>query len=371
MKLICTQENLSRGLSIVGHLANKSVTLPILSHILIKVENKVIKFQTTNLELAITAQIRGKVEVDGNFTVPAKIFSDFVSLISSADPIECEYDNGALKISSKGVKTQIRGIAASEFPLIPEFTGNINYKVAANILNEALSGVVFAASASEIRPEISGVLFSWNGAGSLTMAATDSYRLSEKTIIAQGGSEAKDIIIPAKTCQEVLRIINTSEEGDNVEFSINENQISFTIGNTTITSRVIEGKYPDYKQIIPTETKIKIKVEKGLLTRAVRAAGLFSKVGLNDVELRVNSENKNLTVIGRDAQTGEETTDVSCEVEGGNTSVVLNFRYLLDGLNTIGGNDINLEIIDGNSPVLIKPIDKNIGSLYIVMPIKQ
>jgi DNA polymerase III subunit beta len=371
MKFICTQENLSRSLSIVGHLANKSVTLPILSHILIKIENRVIKFQTTNLELAITAQVRGKVDDDGSFTVPAKIFTDFISLISSNDPIECEYDNGALKISSKGVKTQIRGIAASEFPLIPEFNGNITYKIAPNVLNEALSGVAFAASASEIRPEISGVLFSWNGAGSLTLAATDSYRLSEKTIAAQGASEARDVIIPAKTCQEILRVISASEEGELIEFSINDNQISFSIGNTTITSRIIEGKYPDYKQIIPANTQIKIKIEKGALTRAIRSAGLFSKAGLNDVEIRANSETKILTVIGRDAQTGEETTDVVCEAEGGNASAVLNYRYLLDGLNTIAGNDVNLEIIDGNSPVLMKPTDKNIGSLYIVMPIKQ
>jgi DNA polymerase-3 subunit beta len=371
MKFICTQENLINGLSTVGHLANKSVTLPILSHILIKVENKVIKFQTTNLELAITAQIRGKAESDGDFTVPAKIFTDFTSLISPNDPIECEYENGSLKISSKGIKTQIKGVAASEFPLIPAFTSGINYKIALAALRDALSGVAFAASASEIRPEISGVLFSWNGAGSLTLAATDSYRLSEKIVSAQGAEAARDAIVPAKTCQEVLRVLGMAEEGETVEISINDNQISFSIGNTVVTSRVIEGKYPDYKQIIPSATPIKVKTEKGALIRAVRAAGLFSKIGLNDIEIRVNSENKTLTVIGRDSQTGEEVTDLSCEAEGGNTLVVLNFRYLLDGINNNPGNDVFLEMIDGNSPVLIKPADKNIGSLYIVMPIKQ
>jgi len=166
-------------------------------------------------------------------------------------------------------------------------------------------------------------------------------------------------------------VLGMAEEGETVEISINDNQISFSIGNTVVTSRVIEGKYPDYKQIIPSATPIKVKTEKGALIRAVRAAGLFSKIGLNDIEIRVNSENKTLTVIGRDSQTGEEVTDLSCEAEGGNTLVVLNFRYLLDGINNNPGNDVFLEMIDGNSPVLIKPADKNIGSLYIVMPIKQ
>ena len=371
MKYICTQENLARGLSITGHLANKSVTLPILSHVMVKTENKAIKLQTTNLELAVTSILRGKVEEEGEFTVPAKLFADFVTLLPN-DHVECSVENGTLSINCKNVKTQIRGIAASEFPIIPEVTTITTVTVSAASLHNALQQVVFAASPSETRPEISGVLFSWNGAGTLTLAATDSYRLSERQITAQGVGVANDVIVPAKTAHEVLRILGLLEEGeDSVEIAISENQVGFSAGGTTITSRVVEGRYPDYKQIIPQKTDAGILIDRLAFARACRSAGLFSRNGLYDVQLRVNKANGTLTAVGRDAQTGEQTVDVPCVVSSVDATVTLNYRYLLDGLNAMSQDQISLQIIDGNSAVIMRPDDPNVGYLYIVMPIKQ
>ena len=371
MKYICTQENLARGLSIVGHLANKSVTLPILSHVLVKIENKTIKLQTTNLELAVTSILRGKVEEDGDFTVPAKLFADFVILLPN-DHVECMVVNGALSISCKNVKTQIRGIAATEFPLIPAVTAITTISVNAEALRNGLQQVVFSASPSETRPEISGVLFSWNGAGTLSLAATDSYRLSERQLAAQGTSAAGDVIVPAKAAHELLRILGLLEDGeDTLEISIGENQVGFSSGNTSIASRVIEGRYPDNKQIIPEKTECEVLIDRLALARAARSAGLFSRNGLNDVQLRVNKANNLITVIGRDAQTGEQTVDVPCVVKGADALVTLNYRYLLDGLNAITHEKISIGLTDGNSAVLIRPDDPAAGYLYIVMPIKQ
>lgn len=371
MKYICTQENLARGLSIVGHLANKSVTLPILSHVLIKIEGKTIKLQTTNLELAVTSVLRGKVDEDGDFTVPAKLFADFVTLLPN-DHVECVVENGSLSIACKNVKTQIRGIAASEFPLIPAVTAITTVNANAQALRAGLQQVVFAASPSETRPEISGVLFSWNGAGTLTLAATDSYRLSERQVPAQGAGAANDVIVPAKTAHELLRILGLLEEGEeNIEIAIGENQVGFSSGGTMITSRVIEGRYPDYKQIIPTKSDNGILIDRLALARACRSAGLFSRNGLNDVQLRVNKANGLVTVVGRDAQTGEQTVDVPCAVTSNDALVTLNYRYLLDGLNAINNDKISLQVTDGASPVIVRPDDPNVGHLYIVMPIKQ
>ncbi len=371
MKYICTQENLARGLSIVGHLANKSVTLPILSHVLIKIDGKAIKLQTTNLELAVTTVLRGKVESDGDFTVPAKLFADFVTLLPN-DHVECNVENNSLDIVCKNVRTQIRGIAASEFPLIPAVTPITVISSKVEEMRTALQQVVFAASPSETRPEISGILFSWNGAGTLTLAATDSYRLSEKQVAAQGSGAANDVIVPAKTAHELLRVLGLSEEGeDTVEISIGENQVGFSCGGTTVTSRVIEGRYPDYKQIIPAKNPDGILVDRMALSRACRSAGLFSRNGLNDVQLRVNKTNNALTVVGRDAQTGEQTIDVPCVVKSEDALVTLNFRYLLDGLNAITNDRVALQITDGSSAVILRPDDPTDGYLYIVMPIKQ
>lgn len=371
MKYICTQENLARGLSIVGHLANKSVTLPILSHVLVKIEGKGIKLQTTNLELAVSSILRGKVDEEGDFTVPAKLFADFVTLLPN-DHVECTVQNNNLEISCKNVKTQIRGIAASEFPLIPAVTPITTISVNTDVLRGALQQVVFAASPSETRPEISGVLFAWNGAGTLTLAATDSYRLSERQVAASGSGAASDVIVPARAAHELLRVLGLLEEGeDTLEISIGENQVGFSSGTTSIASRVIEGRYPDYKQIIPEKTESEILVDRMALTRAARSAGLFSRNGLNDVQLRVNKANNLLTVVGRDAQTGEQTVDVPCMVKGNDALVTLNYRYLLDGLNAITHEKISIRMIDGNSAVLVRPDDPNAGYLYIVMPIKQ
>jgi DNA polymerase III subunit beta len=371
MKFICTQENLARSLSIVGHLANRSVTLPILSHVLVKIESKTIKLQTTNLEQAVTSVLRGKVDEDGDFTVPAKLFADFVTLLPS-DHVECAVENGKMTISCKNVRTQINGIAASEFPLIPPVTAITVLTAKANELREAIQQVVFSASSSETRPEISGVLFSWNGAGTLTLAATDSYRLSERQVAAQGNGAATDVIVPAKTANEILRVLGLLEEGDeNVEISVSENQIGFMAGSTSVTSRVIEGRYPDYKQIIPEKTESTVLVDRPAITRAARSAGLFSRNGLNDVQLRINKANNTLTVVGRDAQTGEQTVDVPCTITGGDGLVTLNYKYFLDGLNAMNFDKISLGLSDGNSPVLMRPDNVNEGSLYIVMPIKQ
>jgi len=371
MKFTCTQENLARGLSIVGHLATKSVTLPILSHVLVKIDGKVIKLQTTNLELAVSSLIRGKVDAEGDFTVPAKLFADFVTLLPS-DHVECKVDAGALGISCKNVRTQLRGIAATEFPLIPPVNAVATYTVQVPALREALNQVTFAASPSETRPEISGVLFSWNGAGTLTLAATDSYRLSERQVPAQGeGGKAHDVIVPSRAAHEVLRVLGLLEEGeDTVEIRVAENQIGFAAGNTEVTSRVIEGKYPDYRQIIPEKLPTKAVVERAALTRAVRSAGLFSRTGLYDVQLRLNAANGTLTVVGKDAQTGEQTVDVPCTVVGNDQMVTLNHRYFLDGLNAVNAEKVSLQMIDGNSPVLMRP-ETGEGFLYIVMPIKQ
>jgi DNA polymerase-3 subunit beta len=223
-----------------------------------------------------------------------------------------------------------------------------------------------------MRPEISGVLFAWNGAGTMTLAATDGYRLSEKQVAGEGAGAADEVIVPVKTAHELLRVLGLLEDGDEtIEISIAENQICFNSNSTSITSRVIEKEYPKYKQIIPDKTATAVLIDRQALTRAIRSAGLFSKLGLNDVQIRVNKANNSITVIGRDAQTGEQTVDVPGAVTGSDAMVTLNYKYLLDGLNVTPSERVSIQINDSSSAVVIKPDDPKVGFLYIVMPIKQ
>jgi len=371
MKLSSLQENLKNGLTIVSHVAGKNINLPILNNAMIEAKNGNIKLITTDLELGVVCTIRGKVEKEGAFTVDSKIITDYISLLPNKKA-DIEKKGSELIISCGNHKTKIKGQSAEEFPLIPSVEKKDGYKFNIGDFKEALSQVVFAVSNSESRLELSGVYFSFDEK-KLTIAATDSYRLAEKTIDIKNNKNIKKqkIIIPAKTIQEIIRITaNKNIEKDEIEVFVSENQILFVFDNTEIVSRLIEGQYPDYRQIIPSNTKTKITVNKKELVRAVKAAALFSKTGINDINLDF-PQGKNIIVISSaSGQTGENTSDVPAEVSGNDNGVVVNYRYILDGLNNIESDMLNIEVIDANTPCLIKP-EKQKNYVYIIMPIKQ
>ena len=181
MKLTCTQENLNKGLFIVGHLANKNINLPILNNVLLKAENSILKLATTNLEIGISCIVRGKIEKEGDFTIDSKLFSDYVNLLPKGN-IDINLDeNDYLKVSCENYKTKIKGMPASDFPVLPSLEKKNPFVCNVNDLRKAISQVIFAVSTNESRNELCGVLMDFNtyDAGFITMTATDSYRLAE------------------------------------------------------------------------------------------------------------------------------------------------------------------------------------------------
>ncbi len=376
MKLSCTQENLNQGLFVVGHVAGKNTNLPILNNILLQAEGGALKLSTTNLEIGISCVVRAKIEEEGEFTVQSKILSDYISLLPK-EKVDMGVEDQELKVSCKNYNTKIKGLSASDFPLIPKIDKNNPYICSAGTFRQALSQVIFAVSTNETRPEIGGVLFNFSGNG-LTMAATDSYRLAEKKINISGPDEEKKIIVPAKTLQELLRILSGFKKGevledetdDNIEIYLGENQILFVYDNMELISRLIEGQYPDYEQIIPTEQKTKARVGVNVLAKAVKTASLFSRSGIYDVNVEFKPGENKIIISSVNNQLGENTAEVDVEAEGDSNSTVLNFRYLLDGLNAISDGDIALETLSSENPCVIKPTDED-NYLYIVMPIKR
>jgi DNA polymerase-3 subunit beta len=374
MRFISLQENLKRGLNIVGHVTSKNINLPILNNILIKAINGNIELISTNLEIGVVHQVRGKIESDGEFTVDSKLITEYVNLLSSGEKVKIEEKGGELKIDCEGYKTKIKGEEAKEFPLIPTIAKENPYCCLAEDFKRALNSVVFAVSNSENRIELTGVLFSFND-HKLGLAATDSYRLAEKEIplkSSPGGGERK-VIVPAKTTQEILRILNaidSSELGEEADINIylSDNQILFTVDSVDLISRLINGHYPDYKQIIPAKTITEAWVERGELIRAVKAAALFSKTGINDITLQIFS--KKITVSAFSGPSGESQVELDAEVAGGDNEITINYRYLLDGLNNIEGPRVVLGVINNSTPCILKP-EQDSGYLYIVMPIRQ
>ena len=377
MKISSLQENLKNGLQLVGHIAGKNVNLPILNNILIKCSDDGIKLITTDLELGIICSVRGKVEKEGEFTVEAKIISDFISLLPN-NKVDLEVKENKLTIKSENYKTVIKGLSAEEYPLIPQIEKKNFFEVPVDEFKKALSQVIFAVSNSDNRLELTGVLFNFKG-DELFMAATDSFRLAEKKIkIKKNNQDAilNNIIIPAKTLQELVRILSNiksedfSNESKNLNIYLSDNQILFTIGNVELISRLIDGQYPDYKQIIPINSKTTVIVNKNELIRAVKTSSIFSKTGINDVNIDLPANKNKIIISSTSSQTGENVVELDAQVEGDDNGVVLNYKFLLDGINNINDESIKIKIVNGNTPCLLTSVKED-DYLYVIMPIKQ
>lgn len=378
MNFACTQENLAQGLSLVAHVAGKNANLPILSHVLLQTDGGNLRISATNLEMATSVLVRGKVEQPGEFTVPSKLFQDYVGLLAEGK-VELTLKDDQLEIRADGKTTSIKGLAATEFPLIPRLAKELSFRIEAEPLRQAISQVAFAVSVSDSRPELGGVACFFNAQGgkdSLVMAATDSYRLAERqaNLVTGAGSDVeKKCIIPARAMQEIGRILSGYKDEVGmpqfIEWSMTESQLAVSFGNVELVSRLIEGSFPDYKQIIPKQFRTNCRVKRTELMKAIRAASLFSRQGIYDVLFEMSTEGM-LTVSSADTGTGMHTAKLHAVVEGESNKVTLNFKYMNDGLSIMETDFVVLHVIDAMNAVVVKPADKE-GFQYVVMPIRQ
>jgi DNA polymerase-3 subunit beta len=382
MKCSCTQENLQAGLHAVSHIAGKNINLPVLSNVLIKATTDGLQLITTNLEIAVSCNVRGIVEEAGEFTVPSRLFADYVGLLPK-ERVDIQVVGTTLEISCGKFKTKLHGMPASEFPLVPPVESKHQFAVQIAELRRALGNVQFAVAMNETRPEISGVCCKFapvaDGGVELTLAATDSYRLAERVVKMSVGSleQPVQVIVPARTVGEVTRVFGGGKEGgegsDKVEIRLGEGQIMFSAGGVEVVSRVIEGKYPDYRQLIPSAFATELIVPKDELTRAVKTTSLFSRAGLNDVTLLFSTDGT-VKVRSANAQTGEHEVDLSGAIVGKENKLTVNFRYFLDGVAAMETDTISIQLNDGMGPCILRPSDGATplaGYLYIVMPIRQ
>jgi DNA polymerase-3 subunit beta len=338
------------------------------------VKDDSIKLLTTNLEIAISCVIRGKVEKVGKFTADSKLFTDYVGLLPKENVEVDVEENDLIKVDCRNFHTKIKGISAEDFPIIPEISKENFIKLSLNDLREALSQVAFSVSSSETRQELAGVLFKIEGV-TLILAGTDSYRLAEKKITIEESTikEARRILVPVKTIQELSRILNQLKdvsEKSEVYIYVSDNQILFTFDSVELISRVIEAQFPEYEQIIPSNFKTTVFVDKSELMKTVKTSALFSKSGVFDINLDFAQSANKLLISSSNVQTGESMTEIDVEFSGEDNKITLNYRYLLDGLTNIPSNVVELSLIDGAKPLLIRPKDSK-DYVYIVMPIRQ
>ncbi len=378
MKLTILQKNLHQGLTTVGHIATKNAGMPILNNVLISIKDGLINLSATNLEIGITKQIRGKADKDGEITVDAKILSDYIALLPN-EKIDISLDKKELKINCQQYNTVIKGQEAQDFPVIPQVDKKIGFNLSVTSLKNALSQILFAINPGDNRLELTGVLFDIKGKA-MNLVATDSFRLAKTELdfsleSGQVGADGLKVIIPFKTMQEISRIINSSTDelsgdADQLKLFLSDNQAMFVYQGTTIVSRLIEGHYPDYEQVLPVNFKTEAIVDRGELSRAIKMASIFSANTTNAIDITVNSLEQKIIIEAVAGQTGSQQAELTAKIDGQNNSVRLNYRYLLECLNILSTGQVIIKLIDDVAACQIS-VPKDDNYQYIIVPLRK
>lgn len=363
MKLQVTQENLNKALSTVARVANTRGTLPVLANVLIKTVGGRLSIAATNLDIAITHYIGAKVSEEGAITVPARLMQDFVSSLP-AGVIDLKLDDYKLNIATDQYQSVINGVSAEEFPVMPAITKGKTWGVPAGELKKSLQQVVIAASNDEARPVLTGV-YLHTVDGGLYMAATDSYRLAEKELSKT--DEEIDLLVPVTAMNDLLRIVSDSD--DEVRVTSDDQQVLFQVGDVELVARLIEGKYPDYRKLIPQSFETTAILKRADLLNAAKISSLFARESAGSITLNVDEAAQELSIRSVASQLGENTAHAMAKVTGGG-AITLNSRYLLDALNALSGEDVSFSFNGKLEPsVLRDPANPNYT--HIVMPLKS
>lgn len=373
MKFTCTKDNLVKALVSTGYVSGKQVNLPILQNVLVSMKQSETKLISTNLEIAVAARIRAKVEEDGEFTVPARMFLDYMNSLPG-ERVDVEVTDVGMCVQMGKATTVLKGMDASEFPLIPGIESDVVYEISADVLLDGLQKVAFAASKSDVRPELAGVLFHFLGGDTkaLVLAATDSFRLAEKRVtLSGGGTNEKRVIVPARTVSELVRIVHVyGKEIEKVVLRVSDHQVVFECEGVQITSRLTDGTYPQYEHIIPKDSGTQMSCLRQDLIDQAKGAGLFTTKGIGAVRLQFSPAHTHVVVMSTNAQTGEHVGEIVAEGEGGDVEMFVNYKYLLDGLQVMQSERLRCAVSASDAPLVFRPSGDE-TYLYMVMPIKQ
>ena len=363
MKLHVTQENLNRALGSVARVANSRGTLPILANVLIKTSNNRLSLSATNLDIAITHYIGAKVTEEGSITVPARLMQDFVNSLPDGT-IELDLQETKLHVTTDQYQSVVNGIVADDFPEMPAITSGTHWSVDGALFKKGLQQVVFAASNDETRPVLTGVLFQ-TAEGKLHIAATDSYRLAEKDL----GKNPEDVqlLIPASAMQDLLRVIG--DGADPVEVTHDDQQVLFQVGDVELVTRLVDGKYPDYRKLIPPSFATEATLKRTDFVNVTKVSSLFARESAGSVTIEVDEAKGELSIRSVASQLGENTATATAVVSGSG-SITLNSRYLLDALGALSGDEVTFGFNGKLEPTLLSD-PKNKDYQHIIMPLKS
>ena len=367
MKLIIIKTNLKNGLVNVERAVGEASSLPILKNIHIEAKQNKIYLTATNLEIATTALISGKVIEEGAITLPIMILLDIINNLQS-ERLNIETTGNAAQVVADNYTATIQGAPAEEFPIIPKIKNKGEYiEIKGSLLREAYTQVIASTQLSAVRTELNTVLYEYN-LNALKLVGTDSFRLSEKTIPKNqfnGTQEdAFKILIPLKTTQELLRIVKDEDE---IKIYKDENQILFSCPNFELISRLNTGSFPDYHAILPQKFSTEIALDRRELANALKLVGVMSSK-TNEIKIKITENKKAVEVFSIDQSLGENTYTLPAKIQGSALELSFNWRYLTDGLRALPGNDVVWGLNENNKPARLRsPTDTSY--FYILMPI--
>ena len=378
MRISCLQENLTRGLGVVGRAVATRATLPVTQNVLLSTDGGMLRLSATNLEISMTTWIGAMVEEEGEVTVPARLLSEFVNSLGS-DRIDIEMEPGSrvLQIKSGRSQANINGTDASEFPPIPTIEDAVVAQAEPAALRRAISRVAFAAATEESRPVLTGVEVKLRE-GTFTMAAADGFRLAvHHGELSQSTPEEMSVIIPARTMNELQRLLSDNSEPVDIMITPQRGQVMFRIqGGDTIelVSQLLQGTFPNYDQLIPQSYTTRAILDLQETLRATRTAAIFARDGSNIVRMHVQPREDQdepggrLLISAKSEEVGdnEDVVDVA-ELEGEEGKIAFNSRYLLDVLSVLERGRVSIETTTSSSPGVFKPTDSD-DYVHVVMP---
>jgi DNA polymerase-3 subunit beta len=369
VKLSVMQENLARGLSVVSRAVSSRSTLPVLANVLLKTEDAGLKLTATNLEIGVTYWVPGKIDQDGATTVPAKLLTDLVNSLPSGDRVDLEVGAGeVLHVQAGRFQSHLKGIDADEFPAIGTGGDRPTTRIAQNVLRKALAETTFAAASDEARPILTGVLARFEG-NELTLAAADNYRIAVKTVPILDAVPETSVVIPARALVELARVLADVDDPVEVVIAQGRNQVLFHLDGVDLVSRLIDGQFPNYQQVMPQTHATRAIIDREELLRAVRPAALIAHESANIVKLQIGDDSEAGITVSANAEVGDHVGQVEAAVEGDGTTIAFNARYLADVLTNVTAEQFALELNGPLSPGVFKPIGDD-RYVHVVMPVR-
>jgi len=370
MKLSCLQENLNKGLGIIGRAVASRTTLPITQNVLISTDQSQLKLAATNLEIAISCWIGAKIENEGSITIPARVLTEFVGSLPS-DIISLNLKHHTLELKCGRYDARINGLDAADFPPIPQVGDGFSTKIQAEELKQAISLVAFAAATEESRPVLTGVQTEFEGS-KLTMAAADGFRLAvHRANLIEPVKEKVAIIIPAKAYHELNRLMTDADQEIEITLNAQKSQVLFKLKGIEMVSQLIQGNFPNYSQLIPQTYGTKARIDVAEFLRAIKMAAIFARDGSGIARVIVTPgatvEAGKITISARADEIGDNVGEIDALVDGEAAKIAFNARYLADVLSVIKQAQVSLEVSTPSNPGVIRPVGTD-NYDHVVMP---